>query len=181
VIARLLGGVDHIAVGVSSPIPGSAALLQQKLSKGATRVTVLNSRHLQALNDGVSELFEMAAQGRIGAFFLSGGQIDGQGNINLVGVSDYPQMKVRWYGSFGSAQLYYLVPRVILFREEHRRRTMVEKVDFISALGVSNDRIHRPGGPHALVTSLCAFLRQDERPFQAGKHPSRPHVGRSAR
>ncbi len=157
VIARLLEGVDHIAVGVSSPIPGSAALLQRALSDGATRVTVLNSRNLQALNDGVTELFDMAAQGRIGAFFLSGGQIDGTGNINLVGVGDYPQMKVRWSGSFGSALLYYLVPKVILFRDEHTRRTMVEKVDFISAPGTSDEGVHRPGGPHALVTNLCVF------------------------
>ena len=157
VIARLLEGVDHIAVGVSSPIPGSAALLQRALSEGATRVTVLNSRHLQALNDGVTELFDMAAQGRIGAFFLSGGQIDGAGNINLVGVGDYPQMKVRWSGSFGSALLYYLVPKVILFRDEHTRRTMVEKVDFISAPGTSEAGVHRPGGPHGMVTNLCAF------------------------
>lgn len=155
VIARLLEGVDHIAVGVSSPIPGSAALLQRELS--GCRVTVLNSRHLQTLNDGASELFDMAAQGRIGAFFLSGGQIDGSGNINLVGVGDYPQMDVRWSGSFGSAMLYYLVPRVILFRDEHTRRTMVETVDFISAPGTSDEGVFRPGGPHALVTSLCAF------------------------
>ena len=157
VIARLLAGVEHIAVGVSSPIPGSAALLQRSLSGGATRVTVLNSRQLQALNDGVTELFDMAAQGRIGAFFLSGGQIDGSGNINLVGVGEYPQMKVRWSGSFGSALLYYLVPKVILFRDEHTRRTMVEKVDFISAPGTSAEGVHRPGGPHALVTNLCVF------------------------
>ena len=157
VIARLLKGVDHIAVGVSSPIPGSAALLQQKLSNGKSRVTVLNSRQLQALNDGVSELFDMAAQGRIGAFFLSGGQIDGKGNINLVGIGDYPKMKVRWSGSFGSAQLYFLVPRVILFREEHTRRTMVEAVDFISAPGSSDEGIYRPGGPYALITNLAAF------------------------
>ncbi|MEM8687739.1 MAG: CoA-transferase [Pseudomonadota bacterium] len=165
VIARLLKGVDHIAVGVSSPIPGSAALLQRSLSDGATRVTVLNSLQLQALNDGVTELFDMAAQGRIGAFFLSGGQIDGSGNINLVGIGDYPQMKVRWSGSFGSALLYYLVPKVILFRDEHTRRTMVEKVDFISAPGTSAEGVHRPGGPHALVTNLCvfAFNRQEAR------------------
>ena len=160
VIARLLEGVDHIAVGVASPIPGSASLLQRNLSNGATRVTVLNSQKLQALNDGVTELFDMAAQGRIGAFFLSGGQIDGQANINLIGVGDYPQMKVRWSGSFGSALLYFLVPRVILFRDEHTRRTMVEKVDFISAPGVSEPGVHRPGGPHALVTNLCHFSFQ---------------------
>jgi glutaconate CoA-transferase, subunit B len=157
VIARLLEGVDHVAVGVSSPIPGSATLLQQHLSDGQTRVTVLNSQHLQTLNDGAGDLFDRAAQGRIGAFFLSGGQIDGQANINLVGIGDYPSHKVRWSGSFGSAFLYFVVPRVILFREEHTRRTMVEKVDFISAPGISAPGIHRPGGPFALVTNLCLF------------------------
>jgi glutaconate CoA-transferase, subunit B len=157
VIARLLDGVDHVAVGVSSPIPGSATLLQRELSGGQTRVTVLNSRHLQTLNDGAGDLFDRAAQGRIGAFFLSGGQIDGQANINLVGIGDYPQQSVRWSGSFGSAFLYYVVPRVILFREEHTRRTMVETVDFISAPGVSEAGVHRPGGPYALVTNLGLF------------------------
>ena len=57
-----------------------------------------------------------AAQGRIDAFFLGGGQIDGAANINLVGVGGYPQSRVRWPGSFGSAYLYFLVPRVILAR-----------------------------------------------------------------
>jgi glutaconate CoA-transferase subunit B len=157
VITRLLEGVGHVAVGVSSPIPGSAALLTRALSGGSTQVTVLNSRNLQTLNDGAGELFDRAAQGRIGAFFLSGGQIDGQANINLVGVGDYPTMDVRWSGSFGSAMLYYLVPKVILFRDEHTRRTMVEAVDFISAPGVSAPGVHRPGGPHALVTNLGLF------------------------
>jgi len=157
VIARLLKGVDHVAVGVASPIPGSAALLQQELSGGATGVTVLNSRHLQTLNDGVSELFDRAAQGRIGAFFLSGGQIDGQANINLVGIGDYPRHKVRWSGSFGSAFLYFMVPKVILFRAEHTRRTMVEHVDFISAPGTSAPGVYRPGGPSHLVTGLGLF------------------------
>ena len=155
VIARLLDGVDSVAVGVSSPIPGSAALLHRALT--GAKVTVLNSRGLQDLNDGVGELFDRAAQGRIGAFFLSGGQIDGQANINLVGTGSYPRADVRWSGSFGSAFLYYLVPRVILFREEHSRRTMVEKVDFISAPGTSPPGVHRPGGPHAMVTNLCLF------------------------
>jgi len=156
-IAKLLVGVDHVAVGVSSPIPGSAALLQRHLSAGATQVTVLNSKKLQTLNDGAGELFDRAAQGRIGAFFLSGGQIDGGANINLVGIGDYPRHSVRWSGSFGSAMLYFLVPRVILFREEHTRRTMVEKVDFISAPGTSAEGVYRPGGPYALVTSLGLF------------------------
>ncbi len=157
VIARLLDGIENIAVGVSSPIPAAAALLQNELTGGETGVTILNSKSLQSLNDGASELFDRAAQGRVGAFFLSGGQIDGHGNINLMGIGPNPRQQVRWSGSFGSAMLYYLVPRIILFRIEHTRRTLVDSVDFITAPGTSGPEVFRPGGPTALVTNLCLF------------------------
>ena len=51
-------------------------------------------------------------------------------NINLVGigdVDDYPRAQARFPGSFGSSYLYFVVPRVILFREEHTPRTLVER------------------------------------------------------
>jgi glutaconate CoA-transferase subunit B len=159
-IARMLSGLGHIAVGAASPIPGSAALLTRALSQGATRVSLLGSREHNPFTDGGKELFDCAAQGRIDAFFLSGGQIDGAGNINLVGLGPYPEAKVRFPGSFGSAYLYHLVPRVILFREEHSPRTLVETVDFISAAGSSPAGVYRPGGPYALVTGLCVFRFQ---------------------
>ena len=43
VIARLLAGCGHVAVGAASPIPGSAALLARDLSGGEMRVSVLGS------------------------------------------------------------------------------------------------------------------------------------------
>jgi glutaconate CoA-transferase subunit B len=63
---------------------------------------------------------------------------------------------VRWPGSFGSAYLYHLVPRVILFREEHSPRVFVPRVDFISAAAVTPD-IPRRGGPCALLTNMALF------------------------
>lgn len=160
-IGHLLAGVRHVAVGASSPIPGAAALLTRARSEGAagggTRVSVLGSRRHNAFTNGGVELFDLAAQGRIDAFFLGGGQIDGEANINLVGTEGYPQSGVRWSGSFGSAYLYHLVPRVILFREEHTRRVFVPKVEFVSAAGPRADGVYRPGGPHAMLTGLCLF------------------------
>ncbi len=157
VIARLLAGARHVAVGVSSPIPGSAALLARALSGDAMRVSVLGSRTHNSFTDGGVELFDCAAQGRIDAFFLGGGQIDGAANVNLVGTGPYPRSEVRWSGSFGSAYLYFLVPRVILFREEHSRRVLVPRVDFVSAPGPAGDGVYRPGGPCALVTGMALF------------------------
>ncbi|WP_300299733.1 CoA-transferase [Ferrovibrio sp.] len=157
-IARLLAGCRLVATGASSPIPGAGALLARALSGGRMRVNVLGSIRNDFLCDGGVELFDLAGQGRLDAFFLGGGQIDGQANINLVGAgSAYPQNDVRWPGSFGSGYLYYLVPRVILFREEHTRRVLVPQVDFISAAGPTGEAIYRPGGPIGLLTNLCWF------------------------
>lgn len=158
VVARLLEGVETIAVGVLSPIAGSAAMLAQARASKPMEVQIIGSTLAAYRTDGGVDLFDAAGQGRIDAFFLSGGQIDGQGNINLLGVGDYPGTTARWSGSFGSAYLYYLVPRVILVREEHSKRTLVETVDFISAAGTSPPNVHRPGGPYALVTSRCLFM-----------------------
>ncbi len=162
-IARMLEGLGHVAVGASSPIPGAAALLARARSGGRLRVSLLGSEDHNFFTDGGRELFDCAAQGRIDAFFLGGGQIDGEANVNLVGIGEYPHTTVRWPGSFGAAYLYFLVPRVILFREEHSPRVLVPRVDFVSAPGASPDSIYRPGGPHALVTGLCVFAFEKER------------------
>jgi glutaconate CoA-transferase subunit B len=161
-IAQLLDGVRHVAVGSSSPMPAAAAMLlraqKEMAGEPPVRLSILGSVKHNFFTNGSVELFDCAAQGRIDAFFLGGGQIDGQGNINLVGVGGYPASKVRWPGSFGSAYLYFVVPRVILFREEHTPRVLVDKVDFISAPGVSEPQVYRTGGPHALLTGMALFM-----------------------
>lgn len=176
-IADMLKGLGHVAVGASSPIPGSAALLAQARSGGAMRVSVLGSESDNFFTDGGVELFDCAAQGRIDAFFLSGGQIDGAGNVNLVGLGEPPGRTVRFPGSFGSAYLHMLVPRVILFREEHSLRTLVERVDFVSAPGTSPPGTYRPGGPKALVTGRAAFAFEDGGFALRSVHPGESVAG----
>ena len=173
VIAGLIGDARHVAIGATSPIPAAAALLARERGNGRPYVSLLGSRRNNFFTDGGRELFDCAGQGRIDVFFLSGGQIDGEANVNLVSVGDYDKPKVRFPGSFGSSYLYYVVPKVILFRLEHTRRTLVEKVDFISAPGTSADNVFRPGGPIALVTTRClfAFDRVHRRFRLASVHP----------
>jgi glutaconate CoA-transferase, subunit B len=157
VIARLIGDARHVAVGNASPIPATAALLCRARGDGRPYVSLLQSRKHNFFTDGGRELFDCAGQGRIDVFFLSGGEIDGEGNINLVSIGEHDHPKVRFPGSFGSAHLYFVVPKVILFRTEHSRRTLVPKVGFVSAPGGSPDNVYRPGGPIALVTNRCVF------------------------
>jgi glutaconate CoA-transferase, subunit B len=171
VIAGLIGDVRHVAVGNASPIPAAAALLARERGNGKPYVSLLGSPKNTFWTDGARELFDCAGQGRVDVFFLSGGQIDGHGNINLVEIGDHAHPKVRFPGSFGSTYLYYVVPKVILFRVEHSRRTLVPKVDFISAPGANETNVFRPGGPIALVTNRCLLTFANGRFTLVSVHP----------
>lgn len=140
-IARLVGEARHAAIGASSPIPASACFLLRE--KGLPiRVSLQQKRKGNPFTEGSRELFDLAGQGRIDVFFLGGAQIDGRGSINLVRADGR-----RFPGSFGSAFMYPMVRRLILFREEHSRRVLVPKVDFVSA----------SGRPAALLTGKALF------------------------
>src|SRR5262245_43345436 len=163
VVADLIGDVRHVAVGNASPIPATAALLARARGNGRPFVSLLGSARHTFWTDGGRELFDCAGQGRIDVFFLSSGEIDGEGNVNLVNVGDYAHPTARFPGSFGSSYLYFVVPKVILFRTEHSKRTLVPKVSFISAPGGSAANVERSGGPVALITNRCLFGFDRER------------------
>jgi len=166
----------HIAVGAASPIPAAACWLVKKLGHDV-RLSLLHRRHGNPFTEGTRELFDLTGQGRIDLFFLGGGQIDGQANINLIGTGDWPGRDVRFPGSFGSAFMYMMVPRTILFREEHSRRVLVQQVDVISAPGISPAGVFRCGTAQALVTGSCVF-RFD--PARARFALASRHLGMSA-
>jgi glutaconate CoA-transferase, subunit B len=146
----------HVAVGAASPIPAAACWLVSKLGH-PIRLSLLHRPAGNPFTEGTRELFDLAGQGRIDLFFLGGGQIDGQANLNLIGTGDWPGRSVRFPGSFGSAFMYFMTPRTILFREEHSPRVLVPKVDIISAPGVSAPGVFRRGTAQALVTGKCVF------------------------
>ncbi len=156
-IARLIGDAKHVAVGAASPIPAAAAFLKKASSPGL-RISLLHKRKGNPFTEGSRELFDLAGQGRIDVFFLGGAQIDGEANINLVQAEGK-----RFPGSFGSAFMYFTAGRTILFREEHSKRVLVPKVDFISAPGCSPPGVERRGGPQALLTGKALFSWQPDR------------------
>ena len=169
-IARLIGDARHVAVGAASPIPATGVFLSKFLYKKTLRISLLHKRRGNAFTEGSRELFDLAGQGRIDVFFLGGAQIDGDANINLVRAGGK-----RFPGSFGSAFMYFTAGRTILFREEHSRRVLVPKVDFISAPGWSPPEVERRGGPQALLTGKALFLWQKQaRRFRLESiHPGR--------
>ena len=146
----------HVAVGAASAIPAAACWLVRE--KGhPVRLSLLHKQTGNPFTEGTRELFDLTGQGRIDLFFLGGGQIDGQANLNLIGTGDWPGAGVRFPGSYGSAFMYMMTPRTILFREEHSRRVLVPKVDIVSAPGTSPPGVFRRGHAQALVTRRCVF------------------------
>jgi glutaconate CoA-transferase subunit B len=141
VIARLLDGARHAAIGASSPIPATGCFLHQQ-NNPALRVSLQQRRTANPFTEGSRELFDLAGQGRIDTFFLGGAQIDGTAAINLVRADGK-----RFPGTFGSAYMYSVTKNIILFRDEHSRRVLVPKVEFVSARGE----------PKALLTGKALF------------------------
>jgi len=167
-IARLIGDSRHVAVGAASPIPAMAVFLLRERNGGMPRVSLLQKRSGNPFTEGSRELFDLAGQGRIDVFFLGGAQIDGEANINLVEAEGK-----RFPGSFGSAYMYFAAKKTILFREEHSKRVLVPKVEFISAPGWSPPDVERRGGPAALITgkALFAWLKDQRRFRLESVHP----------
>ena len=145
-IARALKDGEHVGVGVNSPIPAAAVLLARRTHAPALRFRLPGIEGAEPFI-GSKEFFDFAQRGRLDVFFLSGVQIDARGRINLHVLGDYERPERRFAGAFGSAVLYPIVPRVILFRTEHSPRVFVPEVDFVTAAGT----------PDRVVTSLAVL------------------------
>jgi len=156
-IAREVRDGETVAVGTLAPIPASGVLLAHFTHAPRATVVILNHPDFWPFRNGSKEFYDYAQRGKFDLFFLSGGQIDRHGNLNLITVGDHARPTVRFPGGAGAAMLYYLPRRVIVFRAEHTPRSFVERVDTVASPGSSPPDVVRPGGPWKVVTPLCTF------------------------
>jgi glutaconate CoA-transferase subunit B len=118
---------------------------------------------------GVAEIFNYWLQpGRIDVGFLGAAQIDRFGNINTTVIgADYDHPEVRLPGAGGAPEIAAAAREVIVI-VRHSRRTLVERLDFVTSVGHG----HGPGdrarlgfagrGPTMVVTDL-GVLEPDPR------------------
>jgi glutaconate CoA-transferase subunit B len=144
------------ACGALSQIPAAGLLLAQELHAPNAELIILNS----AFNPfRTSRQFHFLAQrGELGLFFVSGVQIDRHGNYNLHQLGPDPERpRMRLPGGYGGGMIYYAARRTVVFRTEHTRRSLVERVDFVSAAGSSPPDVLRLGHPSKVVTPKANF------------------------
>ena len=79
----------------------------------------------------------MLASGRFDVSFDSAPQIDQYGNLNITAIGEYKRPKVRLVGCLAQPDHFAFVKRPIIVTDL-KKRTFVEKVDFITSVGYLN-------------------------------------------
>jgi glutaconate CoA-transferase subunit B len=96
------------------------------------------------------DFYDLCARGRLDLVFLGCAQIDAEGRTNVSVIGDWRRPKVRLPGGGGAAVMLPTAKRVATWRTEHSPRTLVEKLDFVTAAG----------NMATLVTPLAVFQRE---------------------
>lgn len=96
-------------------------------------------------------------------FCVGAAQLDRYGNANnsVIG-SDYHAPKVRLPGTAGLGDMGSIGKKLYYWNTSHSQRTMVERVDFISAAGFleggdARERLGLEGGPEIVVSNLAVM------------------------
>src|SRR5687767_11154331 len=150
------------ACGALSHLPAAALLLAKERHAPDAELIILNTVFRPF---HTSRQFHFLAQrGELDLFFASGVQIDRHGNYNLHQLGpDLERPEARFPGGYGGGLIYYAARRTVVFRTEHTRRSLVERVDYISAAGSSPPDVLRLGHPSKLVTPKASFrFEKDE-------------------
>jgi len=149
------------ACGALSMLPAAGLLLAKERHAPNAELIILGSTAYMPFP--TSRQFHYIAQrGELGLFFVSGVQIDQFGNYNLHLLGDPERPSARFPGGYGGGMIYYGARRTIVFRTEHTRRSLVERVDFISAAGSSPPDVLRLGGPSKVITPKATFRFDNE-------------------
>jgi glutaconate CoA-transferase subunit B len=104
--------------------------------------------------------------------FFRPAQVDAYGNTNNVVIGDYGRPRLRLPGCGGIADVTAFHPRAYLYVPRHSRAVFVEKIDFVSGLGVTHR--YRPGdrpGPRGLISELGVFDYATGRMRLCSYHP----------
>ena len=167
-MSRYIHDWETSACGALSFIPATALLLGREMRAPNAEIIILGSRDYVPFVSGKDFHF-LAQRGQLDLFFISAIEIDWHGNFNLHVIGDRDEPDVLMPGQYGTGMLYYAVPRIVMFRTEHTRRTFVEKVNYISGAGTSPEGVTRRTKEVTVVTPMAVLtFNQETRLMELG-------------
>jgi glutaconate CoA-transferase subunit B len=110
---------------------------------------------------GNEDFYDLCARGGLDLVFLGCAQVDGQGRTNVSVIGEWSHPKVRLPGGGGAAVMMPTAKRVVTWRTEHSTRTLVERLDFVTAAG----------NLQTVVTPIAVFQKRDGRLALQSRHP----------
>jgi glutaconate CoA-transferase subunit B len=186
VIAHDIRDGEWVEIGANLPVPRAGALLAH-LTHGPNITLMMAMTKAYLRDEPVLTEFEyitdpgamrwaeayyqhdmlLSQQRRRdrGVFYCGGVQIDQFGNSNLIGIGpDHRRLTFRGPGPIGTTNATAQSGRWHLVTTSHDPRVLVERVDYISALGYGDGTPDlrctlglRNSGPASIVTPLCVF------------------------
>lgn len=200
-IAHDLRDGEWVEVGANLPVPRAGALLAH-LTHGPNMTVMLAMTKAYLHDEPAIEEFAYITDVRAmrwaeayyqhdrllcdqrfrrnGVFFAGGIQIDAHGNSNLIGIGDdYRRLRFRGPGGIGTCNATLMNGRWHLVTTSHSPRVLVERCDYVSALGWGDGRPEfraelglEENGPSSIITPLCVFdFGADRRARLRSVHP----------
>jgi len=188
-IAALAAGLrdgEWGACGAYSEIPMAAFMLARRqhapnmwwMSGGGgamnPRCTLVRSSSAYGTLQGAEAVFTMedvvdwqfGGWRRMPTVGLFGGiQVDRRGNVNMVGIGEYPNLTLRGPGTVGLAFAAHF-DRSMIYLHDHNERVLCEQADHISAPGHTDMRRkhvrEHSKGPELVVTPQAVFEFGDD-------------------
>jgi glutaconate CoA-transferase subunit B len=172
-LGREISDGDVVGVGLGTPLALAAALMARKchaprshllvagaLSPDADLLTCLRGAAALA---GRTTAFvphvltmEMAERQSMTLQFLRPAQIDGAGNANTSRVAGGDGSVRRLPGGLATADVWRILPRVVVYHPDHRPRSLPAQVGFVTGAG-GGDPERGTRGPTHLITDRAVF------------------------
>lgn len=172
-LGREISDGDVVGVGLGTPLalaaalaarrchaPGSHLLVAGALSPDADLITCM---HGAAALSGRTAAFvphvltmEMAERQAMTLQFLRPAQIDGAGNANTSRIPGADGSVRRLPGGLATADVWRILPRVVVYHTDHRKRSLPDRVGFITGAGGGDSR-RGTLGPTCLITDRAVF------------------------
>jgi acyl CoA:acetate/3-ketoacid CoA transferase beta subunit len=172
-LSREITDADVVGVGLGTPLalaaalaartghaPGAHVLVAGALSPDADVTTCMGGAAALAGRTAafVPHLLtmEMAERRSMTLQFLRPAEVDGTGGANVSRIVAADGSVRRLPGGLATADVFRILPRVILYHTDHRVRSLPARVGFLTGAG-GGDEVAGTRGPERLVTDRAVF------------------------